>query len=206
MIKSYSRYKEDLVTTIEGAFEFKQKFVEEFPELDKHFVVAVYDYSRIPIMELILITKLDNQLYRTSYNESEYPIGDDDYGFDASFTLPKVIESFNLTADYEHEISNVKIYLDDVLPTPEGFIRTYTVQETINLIEKYNGHIDTISLGNDLGEHRQECYWVAEWIESKAYFKYIEPIPNLIVNSSNPVNVVEMNWAFKNAKEFWTAN
>lgn len=30
----------------------------------------------------------------------------------------------------------MKVYLDDLRPTPEGWKRTYTVEETIALIEK----------------------------------------------------------------------
>lgn len=203
-IKSYSRYKEDLITTIQDAFEFKQKFVNEFPELDTHHIVAIYDYTRFPVVNQILISKLDGKLYETSFNENEYQIDDDNYGFDSSFIAPKIIDNYKfIFSDYEAEIPNIKIYLDDVRQTPEGFVRTYTVHDTIELIEKYNGYIDTISLDNDLGENMMEGYWAAEWIESKAYFKYIEPIPNLLIHSSNPVNVEKMRWAFKHAKEFW---
>ena len=50
----------------------------------------------------------------------------------------------------------INIYLDDVRQAPGCFIRTYTVEETIGLIQRHNGNIGIVSLDNDLGEGFEE--------------------------------------------------
>lgn len=42
----------------------------------------------------------------------------------------------------------MKVYLDDVRPTPDGWVRTYTSQETIDLLT--NNDVDEVSLDHDL--------------------------------------------------------
>lgn len=48
----------------------------------------------------------------------------------------------------------MNIFLDDCRKTPEGFNRTYTVEETIALLEKCRDEgieVNILSLDNDLG-------------------------------------------------------
>lgn len=97
----------------------------------------------------------------------------------------------------------VKIYLDDKRPTPEGFIRTYTVEETIELIRTHNGNIETVSLDNDLGDHIREGRDVMKWIEERAFHDALLPIPNLLIHSGNPVAIDEMRFSSNNAWKFW---
>jgi len=50
----------------------------------------------------------------------------------------------------------VKIYLDDIRQTPKGYIRTYSVNQTIRLIEKLEreeAQIELIDLDHDLGDY-----------------------------------------------------
>lgn len=44
----------------------------------------------------------------------------------------------------------IKIFLDDIRPAPEGWIRTFTAWETIAFLKA--GKVDEISLDHDLGE------------------------------------------------------
>ena len=56
-------------------------------------------------------------------------------------------------------VTEISIFLDDVRKTPPGFIRTYTVNETIELIQYCQSHhiqINTLSLDNDLGEFERD--------------------------------------------------
>lgn len=62
----------------------------------------------------------------------------------------------------------MKIYLDDERETPEGWQRSYTVEETITLLQ--NHEVSALSLDNDLGEGNQEGYKVLDWLEEVSYF------------------------------------
>ncbi len=56
-----------------------------------------------------------------------------------------------------------KVYLDDERSTPEGWVRTYRVQETIDLLK--TGKVMSVSLDHDLGIPDENGYQVMEWIE-----------------------------------------
>lgn len=62
-----------------------------------------------------------------------------------------------------------KLYLDDLRPTPIGWERSFTVAETIRLLD--TEHFDIVSLDNDLGAFNEEGYKVADWIEEQAATK-----------------------------------
>jgi len=97
----------------------------------------------------------------------------------------------------------MKIYLDDDRVTPDGYVRTYTVENTIDLIIKNNGNIEVVSLDNDLGLGLLEGREVMKWIEEQAYFNKLYPIPHLLIHSGNSVAVDEMARARFNAWKFW---
>lgn len=97
----------------------------------------------------------------------------------------------------------LKIFLDDCRTTPRGYVRTYTVEETIALIVENNGSILILSLDNDLGEGLKEGKEVMKWIEEKAFLNEIKPIPILLIHSQNNVAVSEMIIARDNAFKYW---
>ena len=84
---------------------------------------------------------------------------------------------------------SISIFLDDLRPSPKGFERTYTVQETIELIQdcqKKNIEIDLLSLDNDLGENEAEGYTILDWLEEQFYEDDTFQLPNkIIVHSDN---------------------
>jgi len=80
----------------------------------------------------------------------------------------------------------MKIYLDDERQTPPGFIRTYTVEETIQLLIENEGKIDILSLDNDLGDGFLEGYRVMDWIEEKVFTENYKPPTTMLVHSANP--------------------
>lgn len=100
----------------------------------------------------------------------------------------------------------MKIYLDDERTTPEGFTRTYTVDETISLIKKNNGKINTLSLDNDLGVGMKEGREVLKWIEELAFENRLLPIPHILIHSQNNVAVNDMMKARFNAWKYWTSH
>jgi hypothetical protein len=97
----------------------------------------------------------------------------------------------------------MKIYLDDVRPTPIGFHRTYFVQETIDLILANEGNVEVVSLDNDLGIGYDEGKKVMQWIEEQAFKNTLQPIPNLIIHTDNSCAHDEMMTARYNAWEYW---
>ena len=98
----------------------------------------------------------------------------------------------------------MNIFLDDDRETPEGYIRTYTVEETIELIKANNGKIEILSLDNDLGIGLEEGREVMKWVEEQAYHNTLLPIPRLVIHSGNNVAQDFMMMARKNAWKYWT--
>ncbi len=97
----------------------------------------------------------------------------------------------------------MKIYLDDERKTPDGFVRTYSVEETINLIKNNDGEVECVSLDNDLGTGFAEGREVMKWIEEQSFNNTLMPIPHLLIHSGNNVAVDEMMTARFNAWKFW---
>jgi hypothetical protein len=89
----------------------------------------------------------------------------------------------------------IKVYLDDERCTPEGWVRTYTVEETIEKLE--TRQVYHLSLDNDLGEGLQEGYKVLDWLEEKVYNTPSFPIPEISVHSANSSRVQYMLRACK---------
>jgi hypothetical protein len=48
----------------------------------------------------------------------------------------------------------MKVFLDDVRPKPEGWVRAYTPEEVIERLR--SGHVEVISLDFDLGFRGEE--------------------------------------------------
>jgi len=92
-----------------------------------------------------------------------------------------------------------KIYLDDERDAPVGYLRTYTVEETITLLKIFannNINCSELSLDNDLGENQLEEYKVADWLEEQVLTNNF-PVPDkLIVHSANPVASKKMQTIF----------
>ena len=85
----------------------------------------------------------------------------------------------------------MKIFLDDVRETPEGWARVFTVEElwvSYNLCLAYGGVVDAVSLDNDLGDGIPEGYTFLDELEEKVANNPLYPIPKEIrIHSANPV-------------------
>ena len=77
----------------------------------------------------------------------------------------------------------MRVFLDDLRPTPVGWDRTYTVEETIELLKTRT--VSHLSLDNDLGIGLKEGYIVMDWLEEMSYFDNTFPIPEINIHSSN---------------------
>ena len=79
------------------------------------------------------------------------------------------------------------VYLDDCRNTPGEFqIRTYTYEDTIQVLEKMEGYIGILSLDNDLGTEK-EGREVMSWIEEQFYTRNYKLPDKIIVHSMNPI-------------------
>jgi len=79
----------------------------------------------------------------------------------------------------------MKIYMDDARLTPDGWHRTYTVEETIAILKTRK--VTHLSLDNDLGSEdpKTEGFNALDFIEETVYFDPTFPVPILTVHSSN---------------------
>lgn len=91
----------------------------------------------------------------------------------------------------------MKVFLDDVRDTPEGWVRTYTVQETIDLLKTKK--VTHLSLDNDLGipGSENEGFQVIRYLEDLCDPRNDEadlsfPIPECKVHSSNSDRIKDM--------------
>lgn len=96
----------------------------------------------------------------------------------------------------------MKLYLDDVRPTPEGFeIRVYTALEAIRRLR--DGGVTFISFDHDLGpEENGTGYTVACWIEEQAAQGKLGRI-GWAIHSANPVGRRNIEAAMQSAERFW---
>lgn len=85
----------------------------------------------------------------------------------------------------------MKIFLDDIRETPDGWKRAYTVEELwgeFNNCIAYGGTIEVVSLDNDLGEGILEGYTFLDTLEEKVFNDPNFSIPKEIrIHSANPV-------------------
>jgi hypothetical protein len=87
----------------------------------------------------------------------------------------------------------IKVYMDDERVTPEGWFRTYTVEQTIEQLE--TRQVTHLSLDNDLGEGLKEGWTVVDWLEETVYNDVSFPIPVVTIHSANASRVQYMKQA-----------
>ena len=79
----------------------------------------------------------------------------------------------------------MKVYLDDIRPTPPGWIRTYKVRDTCDIL--LTRKVEYLSLDNDLGfeDPKQEGHNVISFIEEQLFNDPTFPVPIITFHSSN---------------------
>jgi len=98
----------------------------------------------------------------------------------------------------------MKVYLDDIRDTPKGWVRTFTVADTIKLLQ--TGHVTELSLDHDLGDAdpHHTGYDVLLWIEN--HLRLINDdhfVPNVIfLHTQNPVGKQRMEAAIISIEKF----
>lgn len=87
----------------------------------------------------------------------------------------------------------MRVFLDDKRETPNNWVRTFTVEETIELLK--TRQVLELSLDNDLGEGLQEGHVVLSWLEEQVFHDDTFPVPVMVAHSSNASRVEDMNRA-----------
>jgi hypothetical protein len=86
----------------------------------------------------------------------------------------------------------MKVYLDDERKTPEGWVRTYSSEETITLLR--TGRVQVLSMDHDLGfpDDRDNGNKVVLWLEEQVILHNFIPPAEMVVHSSNSSAVQKM--------------
>jgi NAD+-processing family protein with receiver domain len=84
----------------------------------------------------------------------------------------------------------VKVWLDDVRDAPPGWVRAFTPEEVIGLLQL--GKVTELSLDHDLGladgVSERTGYTVLLWLEAEVGTgRWTRPLPEIAVHSGNPV-------------------
>lgn len=84
----------------------------------------------------------------------------------------------------------MKIYLDDLRPAPDGWVRAYWPEDVVVLLSQ--GTVTELSLDHDLGDDaRGTGYDVICWIEEAVVTRGFTP-PKISIHSANPVGKARM--------------
>ena len=94
----------------------------------------------------------------------------------------------------------MRVYLDDVREAPEGWTRTFTPEQTIDLLQ--TGTVEELSLDHDLGldtaESERTGYTVLVWLEAEvAHDRWRHALPEFTIHSANPVGRSRMQRAIE---------
>jgi len=101
----------------------------------------------------------------------------------------------------------MKIYLDDVREAPEGWVRTYTVAQTIDLLKDRANVVSHLSLDHDLGDDTNigtgydVLLWIEEAISVMPYMLHYVPV--ITIHSANPVGRDRMMRAIESIRVRW---
>ena len=92
----------------------------------------------------------------------------------------------------------MKVYLDDLRPTPEGWVHAYWPDEAIEYLK--TGKVEIISLDHDFGDdNRGTGYDVVLWIEEAVATEGSDP-PEIRVHSANSAARMRMQAGIKSIK------
>jgi hypothetical protein len=94
----------------------------------------------------------------------------------------------------------MKIFLDDLRDTPEGWVRTYWPEDVIELLKSTN--IVELSLDHDLGDDEHGTgYDVLLWIEEQVICNGFRP-PKIAIHSANSSARLKMQAAIETIERY----
>lgn len=97
----------------------------------------------------------------------------------------------------------MKIYLDDLRDTPKGYTRTYSVNETIKLIEELEAKktpIEVLDLDHDLGDYASDggdAIKLLDWLVERNTLYPIKIHTMNGVGKDNMQRMIERFWRNK---------
>lgn len=94
----------------------------------------------------------------------------------------------------------MKVWLDDWREEPEGWVRTKTVAETIEVLK--TGEVTEISLDHDLGEFEPAGIKVLDWILEQVLSGW-QPPKVILVHSQNPSGAKAMRQAAERINHYY---
>jgi hypothetical protein len=91
----------------------------------------------------------------------------------------------------------MKVFLDDIRPTPDGWVRCYWPDEVIELLK--TGNVEVVSLDHDLGDDARGtgmdvCKWIEQIVYENGFDGGFIP-PAVVIHSANPVGRRNMELA-----------
>lgn len=96
------------------------------------------------------------------------------------------------------EIKQMKVFLDDLRPTPDDWVRVYTSHELIKLFKQEARNITHMSLDHDLGEDTATGYDFMRWLEGEVFAGRVNRIPKIQFHTANPIGRKNMEQALQN--------
>lgn len=129
------------------------------------------------------------------------------YGLDESQSFKqffRYIDNANNSVLNEIDNQRIKVYLDDIRPTPEGWVRVYWPEEAIELLK--TGNVEEISLDHDLGDDAHGTgNDVVNWIEEQVFLHGFNP-PMIHVHSDNAAGVRKMKSGIEQIEKYKKRN
>jgi hypothetical protein len=100
----------------------------------------------------------------------------------------------------------MKVWLDDQREAPEGWVRTKTANETIELLK--SGRVEVLSLDHDLGEDESAGtgYDVLLWLEEELRTVGFRLLPIMKAHSANSAVRPRMEQAIEQIRRFAERN
>lgn len=95
----------------------------------------------------------------------------------------------------------MKIWLDDVRETPEGWVRFKTAESLIDFLSNNFNLVEEISFDHDLGENVETGYDVLTWIEEYV-FNHRDHVPVMTIHSDNGPGIKNMRAAIESIWRF----
>jgi len=101
------------------------------------------------------------------------------------------------TTRINQPVATVKVFLDDVRPTPDGWVRCYWPDEVIELLK--TGKVEVVSLDHDLGDDTRGtgmdvCKWIEQTVYENGFDGGFIP-PAVLIHSANPVGRENMEFS-----------
>lgn len=112
--------------------------------------------------------------------------------FDNVGTHKIVINEEDIYILIEKVHTHIKVFMDDLRTTPEGWQRTFNIEQTKKLL--LTRQVVALSLDNDLGslDPKTEGFNVLDFLEELVYEDPLFPIPEITIHSSNSARVISM--------------